>query len=117
MAYLTINGQAMPCPVQLAVGEEIIWSANTGRTDSGKMVGDVVAEKTTLNITWGILTETEYAKIKNNIKPGFFSVTFRDAGQTINWNGYRGSLSNEQLGYIGDGIFYYKSTVCQIIQQ
>lgn len=117
MAELTINGHEMPSPVQLAVGEELIWSSNTGRSDSGSMVGDVVAEKTTLNITWGILTEAEYRLIKQNVKAGFFSVVFRDAGETRSWDGYRGSLSNEQLGYIGDGTFYYKSAVCQIIQQ
>ena len=35
----------LPAPTALTVNNEIIWSSDTGRTLSGKMVGDVVAEK------------------------------------------------------------------------
>lgn len=114
---LLINGVVMPSPVQIAVGNEIIWSANTGRTSSGLMVGDVVAEKKTLTIEWGILTDQEYKLIQDNLIPGFIPIKFHDAGSDITIQGYRGSLTGKQLGYIGDGIFYYKSAAVQITQQ
>lgn len=117
MAFLTINGRAVACPVSLSIGNEIIWSSNTGRTDTGKMVGDVIAEKQTLTVTWGILTDAEYKTIKDNISAGFFSAKFHDAGEDVTIQAYRGTLTGEQLGYLGDGIFYYKSANCQIIQQ
>ena len=117
MAFLTINGTAVPCPVSLSVGNEIIWSANTGRTDSGQMVGDVIAEKMTLSINWGVLTDAEYKRIKDNIRAGFFTVKFHEACEDVTIRAYRGTLTGEQLGYVGDGTFYYRSASCQIIQQ
>ena len=54
----------LPSPVSISVNDQIIWSANTGRSASGSMIGDVVAEKKDIAIKWGILTETELAAIK-----------------------------------------------------
>lgn len=45
MAILTANGVALPAPTVIKIDNEIIWSSNTGRTSSGAMAGDVVAEK------------------------------------------------------------------------
>lgn len=49
------SGAELPAPVSMSIGDEIIWSENTGRTSSGCAVGTVIAEKQTVNITWGIL--------------------------------------------------------------
>lgn len=54
----------LPSPVSISVNDQIIWSANTGRSASGSMIGDVVAEKKDVAIKWGILTEAELAAIK-----------------------------------------------------
>lgn len=35
----------LPAPVSLSVNDELIWTSDTGRTLSGRMVGDVIAEK------------------------------------------------------------------------
>lgn len=35
----------LPSPVSISVNDQIIWSANTGRSASGSMIGDVVARK------------------------------------------------------------------------
>ena len=82
----------LPSPVSISVNDQIIWSANTGRSASGSMIGDVVAEKKDVAIKWGILTD--------------LTITT-----------YRGNLTKEVLGYIGDGIFYYKSASVSIIQK
>ena len=114
---LKCGSVVLPSPVSLSSGDEIIWSSETGRTDSGKMVGDVIAEKKNLTITWGVLKESELKTIKKNLIAGFFPITFRDDGETVEINVYRGTLTKEHLGYIGDGIYYYKSATVQIVQQ
>lgn len=107
----------LPPPVSITVGDEIIWSEDTGRTMAGKMVGDVVAEKKNLNIKWGFLQESELVLIKSRLIAGFFPITFRDDGIDITITSYRGTLSKEQLGRLGDGIFWYRSASADIIQE
>ena len=51
------GSKTLPAPVSLSVNDEIIWTSDTGRTLAGYMVGDPVAEKKTISIKWGILTE------------------------------------------------------------
>jgi hypothetical protein len=72
-------------------------------------------EAKTLN--WGILKEDEMALIKNKLIAGFFPITFHDDGQDITITSYRGTLSKEVLGDIGDGNYYYRSASVSIIQQ
>lgn len=107
----------LPAPVSIKVDDEILWSSSTGRALDGTMLGDVVAEKKTLSVTWGILTETELALIKSKLVAGFFPVTFHDDGADITITTYRGTLSKEQIGRLSDGIFYYRSASVSIVQQ
>lgn len=108
----------LPAPVSMSVGNELIWSTDTGRTISGKMMGDVIAEKKTLTVSWGILEETEYNLIKNNLVKGFFPVSFRTGKETLaTIESYRGTITEEILGDIGDGNFYYKSAGVDIVQR
>lgn len=116
-AILKAGNTILPAPVSLSIADELIWSSDTGRTLSGKMVGDVVAEKKTVSISWGILTEAELVKIKNKLTKGFFPVTFRDDGGLITISVYRGTLSKEILGKLSDGVFYYKSATVDLVQQ
>jgi hypothetical protein len=107
----------LPSPTQITVNDEIIWSSNTGRAAGGDMIGDVITEKKNISIQWGILTETELALIKQVMVTGFFPISFRDDGIDMTITSYRGTLSKEQMGYIGDGIFYYKSASVSVIQK
>lgn len=107
----------LPAPTQMKIDDEIIWSSNTGRSASGVMIGDVIAQKKNVSITWGILTETELALIKKVMIAGFFPISFRDDGIDMTISSYRGTLSKDALGYIGDGIFYYRSASVNIIQK
>lgn len=107
----------LPSPTQITVDDEIIWSSNTGRAASGDMVGDIVAEKKSISIKWGVLTESELVLIKQVMISGFFPFSFHDDGIDLTISSYRGTLSKEQLGYIGDGIFYYRSASVSIIQK
>lgn len=114
---LSSGGIELPSPVALTVSDEIIWTSDTGRTLSGLMIGDVIAEKKNLSIKWGILTETEVALIKSRLIAGFFPFTFRDDGLEITIEAYRGTLSKEHMGEIGDSRYYYRSVSVDIIQR
>lgn len=117
MAILSVNGAALPAPTEIKTDDEIIWSSNTGRSASGSMIGDVVAEKKTVTIKWEYLRENEVAVIKNNLAAGFFPFTFHDDGIDITITSYRGTISKEQLGNLGDGYFWYKSVSVKIVQK
>ena len=71
-----------------------IWSANTGRTAAGKMVGTVVAVKTTIKIKWPPLTPDQVAVIESAVSDGdnpFVPVKFTDAtGVTVTKTMYFG---------------------------
>lgn len=117
MAILKAGDTTLPSPTELSTDDELIWSEETGRVASGKMVGDVIAEKKTLSITWEFLTEKEVALIARNLKSGFFPITFRDNGMEITIPAYRGTLSKDHLGELSDGIYYYRSVTCELVQQ
>ena len=51
MAYqLSVDGIALPSPKRdgVIISDERVWSANTGRTASGKMAGNTIAVKSTI---------------------------------------------------------------------
>lgn len=107
----------LPAPTEITVNDEIIWSSNTGRSASGEMIGDVIAQKKNISIKWGVLTESELVIIKNVLTVGYFPFSFHDDGIDLTISSYRGTLSKEQLGWLGDGIFYYKSASVSVIQK
>lgn len=112
------NDVVLPSPVEISTTDEIIWSSNTGRsTASGKMIGDVIAEKRTFAIKWGILPKSEQKKIKENLKSGFHPVELIFDDETVTLLSYRGTITSDALGYVGDGNYYYKSVSCSIIEQ
>ena len=96
---LYINGTKMPDPALegVTVNREKIWSSNTGRTTSGKMVGTVVAVKTTLKIKWPILTPAQVATIEGAVSDPdnpFVPVKYTDAtGSTVTKTMYFGTPS------------------------
>lgn len=117
MAVLKCGDVVLPSPVSLSTTDEIIWSKNTGRNNLANMIGTVIAEKKTLNVTWGILSESEYLNIKNNLIAGFFPITFHDDGEDITITSYRGTINKDVIGRLDDGIYYYRSVTVSIIQQ
>ena len=110
------NGVTLPSPVEIGTGEEIIWSANTGRSTTGLMIGDVVAEKRTFQITWGVLTAAEYEVIRTNIRSGFQPFTITAGGTSTTITAYRSTISGTLMGTYG-GVTYYRDVTTSIIQQ
>lgn len=94
---LSIDGAEMPTPKQegVTLTDEKVWSANTGRTTSGKMVGDIVAIKTTVKIEWNRLTGAQATQVRkavsNRDKP-FSELSFTDLdGNTTTMTVYFGT--------------------------
>lgn len=112
MAEITVNGVALASPVSISNSDEIIWSSGTGRSANGQMSGDVIANKKTIQISWGILTQDEYNAIRN-IPSGFFNAVVQ--GQSI--RAYRSTISGNCLGTFSDGITYYNDVSTSFIEQ
>lgn len=77
---LVIAGSTMPTPKKdgIVVSKEKIWAPKTGRGADGTMLGDLVAIKYKLQITWPPLSAVDCATIDSAISGGFFSVIFTD---------------------------------------
>ena len=117
---LYINGVRMPDPALegVTISREKIWSSNTGRTTSGKMVGTVVAVKTTLKIKWPPLTPAQTAVVENAVSgSAFVPVTFTDAtGSTVTKTMYFGTPSYTVYSW-ADGVQYIKDVTVDGIEQ
>lgn len=115
---LQANGVTLPAPISIESTDELIWSENAGRDSNASMVGTVIASKSTFDVEWGILTESQVKSIVDaTTANGFFPLQIRDSGQVTTLTVYRGTIRKQQLGYIGDGDFYYRSVTVSFIQQ
>lgn len=109
MYELKFDGVTMPAPAKEGIVEadQLIWSSNAGRTASGHFVGDIIAQKKTLAISWNPLTYAEFLKIHNAIsavgKP-FITVTYTDSqGREKTFRGYTEGLTGTIVTYTGKG--------------
>lgn len=107
----------LPAPSTISVGDEILWSSNTGRSSTGKMIGDVIAEKETLNIKWQYITAAEKNIIKTALSTGFFPIEINIDGNPYAITVYRGTLKYEAMGRLDDGIYYFKEVSTDIVEQ
>ena len=113
---ITAGGTVLPSPEEMTASDEIIWSADTGRSESSTMFGDVVAEKKTFEIHWGVLTAAQREMIRTRLVSGFFPVTVTIGETAVTLTVYRGTLTGSILGTFG-GVTYYKDTAVTLIQQ
>ena len=117
---IVIGGVIMPTPVLsgLTIKKEKIWSKNTGRVANGDMVGDIIAIKYTLEITWPMLSRADTAKIDAAISSAFFDVTFTDPGSNsrVTKQFYSNTPSYPVYSY-ADGVKTYKGVGATLIQK
>lgn len=115
MAYSTllkINTWTPPAPKEsgFIIGKEKIWSQNTARVASGLMVGDIITVKTTLEISWSKLKQTDIMLLDNainNTKVPFFDVTYCDEyGKSVTKQFYAAPNSYTRKVYEKDDIRY-----------
>ena len=81
---LKINGTTVPSPSAngFTVSKNKIWSRNTGRNSQGDMVGTIIAIKTSVDITWNVLSPSEVALIDSlvsDINNPFTTIEFTGA--------------------------------------
>lgn len=81
---LKINGTIVPSPSAngFTVSKNKIWSRNTGRNSQGDMVGTIIAIKTSVDITWNVLSPSEVALIDSlvsDINHPFTTIEFTGA--------------------------------------
>lgn len=107
----------LPAPVTISVGDEILWSSNTGRTSTGKMIGDVIAEKQTLSIKWQYITAADKNVIKAALSAGFLPIEINIDGEPYSITVYRSTLKYETMGRLDDGIYYFKEMSVDIVEQ
>jgi len=118
-ASLLIDNVAMPEPKFKGISfkREKIWSRKTGRGDSGTMLGDLVATKTTMSINWPPLTDAEAALIDGALAPGFISVTYRElSGTMATKTFYAGSPTYSVYSYY-DGVKTFEGIAVDLIEQ
>ena len=68
----------MPPPSEVNFTNNKIWSQNTGRTASGKMVGDIIGIKKTISLRWFDLSPDEIKLINgyiSSVANSFFTIT------------------------------------------
>lgn len=110
---LYFDGVAMPPPAKEGINEtdQLIWSSNAGRTANGTFVGDIIATKKTLSITWNQMTYDQLALIQSHISRmhhPFITVKYWTAGgsaegQQKTFTGYTDGASSTIVTYTPDG--------------
>ena len=114
-----VDGTALPeGVVSFSRNEELLWSEGTGRAaNSGLMVGSVVAPKTTYMISWGPITQADYAAIVAAFPLGFFAFSATAGGGSVaNVTAYRGTIAAEYMGMYG-GEAWWKGVSVEIIER
>lgn len=100
-----IEGQNLPPIESLQIDRNCIWSKTTGRGADGKMIGDRVAFKWKLNISFAPLSDEQQAFLLNLIEnQAFFNVTFRSpkTGSNITIKAYAGDFKSPVYSYVDD---------------
>lgn len=113
MAFLKAGDVVLPTPTEIVIKQEPIWSSDTGRTQSGKMAGTVVAEKITASVTWNALSKAKMDLLKKHLKSGFFKVSINDLGiRTV----YRGPIQASRWNR-GNGEVWYRDISVDLIER
>ena len=119
---LYINNVKMPTPALKGVTltSNKIWSADTGRVASGKMVGTLVAVKSKMAIKWPPLTESQVAVIEAAVSGAdnpFVPVEHTDmAGNTVRKTMYFGDVTYTQYSW-QEGVRYITDAAVDGIEQ
>lgn len=116
MALLLINGVGMPEPASLVVSEEDIgkWERNANAT----MIGEIIATKAKIELSWSYLSAADLSKLLTAIKPTFFNATYTDpvANALRTSTFYKGGRSMPVMDCI-NGVIRYKDVKFNLIER
>ena len=83
--HMSVNGSSIKFPTTIGWGFQDISSSESGRTLSGKMNKEVVANKRTLSCSWVLLTDAEAQALLSAIKiHTYVSVNYPDPFDGVN---------------------------------
>lgn len=118
MDVLKIDGVVMPPIKSLTISREPIWSKNAGRGADGTMIGDIVAQKLKLQITFAPMSDEKAKLLDNAILPAFFSATFRNpgTGEMTTKEMYAGSPAYPVYSYV-NGLPRYSGVGVNLVEK
>lgn len=118
MDVLTIDGVVMPPVKSLTITREPIWSKNAGRGADGTMIGDIIAQKMKLQITFVPLSDEQAASLDAAILPAFFSTKFRNpcTGKMETKTMYAGTPTYPVYSYV-NGLPRYQGVGVNLVEQ
>lgn len=111
----------LPSPTATPHTDELAWDPDAGRATDALFGGDIVGEKQTLPITWGIITFDQYELIRDtlpDIDQPFKRITLKTNTGKVLWSyvGYRANISIAEVFCSGDEVFCNGITT-EIIEQ
>lgn len=113
---------ALPEPAfaGITIKVEPIWASNTGRSITGKMLGDIICEKTTVEVKWPPLLFWEAGRLFSAISNAgaFFDFRYRDFAATA-WKVktvYASAMPRNLYG-LAANLQRYTGITCTFIEQ
>lgn len=118
MEYLKIDDLEIKKVQKIQFKRNPIWSPKTGRAVSGKMRGDIVAQKYAISVVLTPLTDEEAASFDAAILPDFFNVTFKSpsTGKMVTKMMYASSPTYPVYSYV-DGLPRYVGVEVELTEQ
>lgn len=118
---IKINGYGIPVPDENGFKrtKNKLWSSNAGRTASGKMVGDIIAVKYTLDFNWSELSAAEIKELEKAVgTDAFFPVVFPEegTGTQLTKNFYAADMTYDTKTIVDDKEIY-SDVALQLIEQ
>lgn len=118
---ITINGYRIPVPDENGFKrtKNKLWSSNTGRSASGKMLGDIIAVKYSLEFLWAKLTAAQITSLEAAVgTDAFFTVVFpkEGTGAKLTRNFYAADMTYDTKKY-ENGKEIYSDVSLQLIEQ
>lgn len=123
MAIVRINTKSgwvdLPDPSEMKITDELVWGSNTGRTQSGTMVGDLKGFKITVECKWNTLKASQMATIRNAIRNagGFFDIEYIDLDDTLQTMTCYASGIPRQLYSAVPGMKYFQDITVTFIEK
>lgn len=116
MALIKIGGVELPAPSTYDVG--IMDINKVERNARGDMIGERIATKRKIELSWKSLTQSELSSILNVVSPLFFSVEYIDPKDKAVRVGtfYAGDRNCPMLSFI-NGVPKYKDVKFNVIER
>lgn len=118
------NGVLLPSPTNLSEGRNKIWSDNSGRSVTAKMIGDILAKKKKFSITWECLKHSQLQIIEDNlstIEHPFINFRIQNSETKEDYCDimiYDGTLNIDYgSAYFYDGELTYPKVTDELVQQ